>query len=50
MCKETPDNDKKKGKNIFGRMMDKLDKKMEEKAKTSCCGKKDNSQGPSCCK
>ncbi len=40
-------DEKKKG--FFGRMMDKLDKKLEEKSKkTSCCGS-DKDKGSSCC-
>ena len=44
---ETIKEEKKKG--IFGRMMEKLDKKFEEKSKkTSCCGS-DKDEGSSCC-
>jgi len=41
----------KKKKGFFGKMIEKLDKKMEEKAnKTSCCGDgTDKGKGPSCC-
>lgn len=47
MEKTTQDKkDKKKG--FFGRMFEKLDKKMEDKAKKSpCCGGGD--KGSSCC-
>jgi len=44
---ESKKEEKKKG--IFGRMMEKLDKKIEEKSKKSpCCGS-DKDKGPSCC-
>jgi len=42
--------EKKKG--FFGKLMEKLDKKMEEKAKnaSSCCGSgKEKDKGSSCC-
>ena len=41
----------KKKKGFFGKMIEKLDKKMEEKAnKTSCCGDgADKDKGSSCC-
>jgi len=40
--------EKKKG--FFARLMEKLDKKMEQKAKdTPCCGRSDDNQGSSCC-
>ncbi len=39
----------KKKKGFFGRIMDKLDKKLEEKSKkSSCCGS-DKDKGSSCC-
>ena len=39
---------KKKG--FFGRLIEKLDKKMEEKAKTrSCCGNKSKDKDKPCC-
>lgn len=39
----------KKKKGFFGKMIEKLDKKMEEKAKkSSCCGS-DKDKGSSCC-
>ncbi len=42
--------EKKTKKGFFSRMFDKLDKKMEEKAKESkCCGGSDKSKGKSCC-
>lgn len=42
--------DKNKKRNFFGRLMERLDKKMEEKAKTkSCCDKKEKNKGKSCC-
>ena len=41
----------KQKKGFFARLLDKLDKKMEEKAKSgSCCCKGDDSEGKkSCC-
>ena len=40
----------KKKKGFFGKLVDKLDKKMEEKAKKSCsCGDSSDSDSP-CCK
>lgn len=40
--------EKKKG--FFAKLIEKIDKKMEEKAKSSCCCKpKDDSKGDSCC-
>lgn len=45
--KESQKEEKKKG--FFGRIMDKLDKKLEEKSKkSSCCGA-DKDKGSSCC-
>ena len=45
--KDTNQADKK---GFFGRLMERLDKKMEEKAKaTPCCGSKDKDKGKSCC-
>ena len=41
-------NKSEKKKSIFGKLIEKLDKKMEEKAKTEpCCDSKD--KGKSCC-
>lgn len=41
---------KKKKKGFFGKLVDKLDKKMEEKSKnTSCCGGSEKEKGSSCC-
>ena len=41
---------KKVRKGFFARMVDKLDKKMQEKAKTkSCCGGEDKPGKKSCC-
>ena len=41
--------DSKKG--FIGRIVEKLDKKMEQKAKSSCCcsGDKGKNKGSSCC-
>lgn len=41
----------KKKKGIFGKMIERLDKKMEEKAnKSSCCGDgTDKDKGSTCC-
>ncbi|MBI4845150.1 MAG: hypothetical protein HY810_01530 [Candidatus Omnitrophica bacterium] len=40
--------DKKKG--FFAKIMDKLDKKLEEKAKgAGCCGNSDKNKGKPCC-
>jgi len=37
-------------KGFFARLMDKLDKRMEEKAKAApCCSPKDKPEGGSCC-
>jgi len=50
MEKETPKEEKKKG--FFSKLMEKLDQKLEAKAKKtgSCCGSKnDASNGDSCC-
>ena len=39
---------KKKG--FFGKIMDKLDKKLEDQAKNSgCCGDPENGKNKSCC-
>lgn len=40
-------NKPKKG--FFGRLLDKLDKKLEEKAKSCCCNSKGKQGGGSCC-
>ncbi|MBN2120708.1 MAG: hypothetical protein JW734_06605 [Candidatus Omnitrophica bacterium] len=43
-------NKSEKKKSFLGKLIDKLDKKMEEKAKTRpCCGSKDGTKGKSCC-
>ncbi len=43
-------SDKNKKKSFFARLMDKLDKKIEEKSQsTSCCGSKAKDKGKSCC-
>jgi len=41
----------KPAKGFFSRILDRLDKKMEEKAKSSscCCKSSDKSGGKSCC-
>ena len=40
----------KRRKGFFARMIDKMDKKMQEKAKAkSCCGGEDNPGKKSCC-
>lgn len=42
--------EKKTRKGFFSRMLDKFDKKMEEKVKSiGCCKSKDNSSKNSCC-
>jgi hypothetical protein len=43
--------DKKLKKGFFARWMDKLDKKMEEKAKSGhcCCKGNEKEEGKSCC-
>lgn len=42
--------EKKAKRGFFARIFDKLDKKLEEKAKSSsCCNKQDNSGQKSCC-
>lgn len=42
--------EKKEKKGFFSRMFEKLDKKIEEKAKESkCCSGSDKSKGKSCC-
>ena len=39
-----------KKKSFFGRLFDKLDKKLEEKAKSQpCCSKPSDKGGKSCC-
>lgn len=49
MIKNT-ENNSNKAKGFFGRMIEKLDKKLEEKSKkTSCCSSKDKEKGSSCC-
>ncbi len=41
-------SEKKKG--FFARLMEKLDKKMEEKAKAKpCCDSREKDKGKSCC-
>jgi len=43
-------SDKIKKKGFIGRLIEKLDKKMEEKSKAKpCCDNKDESKGKSCC-
>ncbi len=43
-------SDKDKKKSFFARLMDKLDKKIEEKSKsTPCCNSKAEGKGKSCC-
>jgi hypothetical protein len=44
---EIKDKEKKKG--IFARMMEKLDKKLEEKSKKSTCCGSNKDKGSSCC-
>ncbi|MCX5700625.1 MAG: hypothetical protein NTZ63_03710 [Candidatus Omnitrophica bacterium] len=48
---EGKSGEKKSSKGFFSRIFDKLDKKMEEKAKSSsCCCKSDDKEGKkSCC-
>lgn len=41
--------DKEKKKGIFTRMMEKLDKKLEEKSKKSTCCGSNKDKGSSCC-
>ncbi|MCA9407964.1 MAG: hypothetical protein KC733_04700 [Candidatus Omnitrophica bacterium] len=37
-------------KSFFGKMIEKIDKKLEEKSqKTPCCSPKDKGKGSSCC-
>lgn len=49
MMGERP-QEKKNKKGFFSRLIDKWDKKMEEKAKeTKCCSGSDKSKGKSCC-
>lgn len=48
--KEEEMSDSKKKKGFFCKLVEKLDKKMEKKAKTkSCCESKDKDKGKSCC-
>lgn len=43
-------SDKIKKKGFIGKLIEKLDKKMEEKSKAKpCCDTKDESKGKSCC-
>ncbi len=43
-------NKPEKKKGFFGKLIEKLDKKMEEKAKAKpCCDPKDKDKGKSCC-
>ena len=43
-------NKPEKKKSFFGKLIEKLDKKMEEKTKTKpCCDSKDKDKGKSCC-
>ena len=43
-------NKPEKKKSIFGKLIEKLDKKMEEKAKAKpCCDSKDKNKDKSCC-
>ena len=42
--------DSKKKKGFLGKLIEKLDKKMQDMAKKkSCCGSGDNDKGKSCC-
>lgn len=42
--------DKAKKKGIFARLMEKIDKKLQEGAKSkTCCGSDNNYKGSSCC-
>ncbi|MFH1363835.1 MAG: hypothetical protein ABIH45_06485 [Candidatus Omnitrophota bacterium] len=43
-------NKTEKKKSFFSKLIEKLDQKMEKKAKAkSCCGRKDENKGKSCC-
>lgn len=45
---ENKKNAQKKG--FWGKLLEKVDKKLEEKSKkTSCCSPKDKGKGSSCC-
>ena len=48
---DNKDNSQNKKKGFFGKMIEKLDKKMEDKAKkSSCCGEgSDQGKGSPCC-
>ena len=47
---QTPGKKINKKKNFFAKIMDKLDKKLEEQAKdASCCSDSNNGKGKSCC-
>ena len=47
---ENKSGEKKSEKGFFAKLFDKLDKKMQEKAKSSSCCKGDNREGEkSCC-
>jgi len=48
--KEEEMNKSEKKKSFFGKLIEKLDKKMEEKSKAkSCCDSKDRGKGKACC-
>lgn len=48
MSKDVSKKEKKKG--FFGKLIEKLDKKLEEKSKEqSCCSPSDKKNGKSCC-
>lgn len=43
-------NKSERKKSFFGKLIDKLDKKMEEKARIKpCCASKEKTKGKSCC-
>jgi len=48
--KEEEVNKPEKKKSFFGKLIEKLDKKMEERANAKpCCAAKDKGKGKSCC-
>jgi len=46
---ENKPGEKKSEKGFFAKLLDKLDKKMEEKSKSSCCNNDDRGGKKSCC-
>lgn len=50
MSEQNKSKDQKSNKGFWSQLLDKLDKKIEEKSKkSSCCGPSNKEKGSSCC-